>query len=103
MKGPAMRTFVYSDASTHKFWNIDVNGASYVIAFGTVGTKGQTQTKTFPDETAAQTAADRVIQQKLKNGYRETTMPTGPAALRRTLEDAIVENPDDLAAHAAYA
>jgi uncharacterized protein (TIGR02996 family) len=99
-----MRTFEYSDARSHKFWNIEVQANTCTVHFGKVGTAGQTSTKTLADEAAAQATADRLIGEKLGKGYRETTVAaSGPQALRSALEAAIVEDPDDRAAHAALA
>ena len=44
-----MRTFQFSDAKSHKFWNIDVQGKSFTVTFGKIGTAGQTKTKEFAD------------------------------------------------------
>jgi uncharacterized protein (TIGR02996 family) len=100
-----VRTFIYQDASSHRFWNIDQSGASFTVQYGRAGTLGRSHTKRFADEAAARRKADALIAEKLRNGYRETTpaTPTGPQALRQALEDAINENPEDRAAHAAYA
>src|SRR5947209_6760357 len=100
-----MRTFVFSDGKSNKFWNIDLQGASFTVTFGKVGTKGQTQKKDFPDAAAAKTAHDKLVAEKLGKGYVETTagQRPGPAPLQQSLEQALLENPDDLAAHSAYA
>jgi uncharacterized protein (TIGR02996 family) len=95
-----MRTFQYSDARSHKFWNIDVKGMSFTVTFGKVGTAGQAQTKEFADAAKAQAAADKLVAEKFGKGYRETT-PAAPS-LREALEAAIRDDPDDLAAHAAW-
>jgi uncharacterized protein (TIGR02996 family) len=100
-----MRTFVFSDGKSNKFWNIDLKGSSFTVTFGRVGTKGQTQKKDFPDAAAAKTAHDRLVAEKLGKGYAETTAGKrpGPAPLQQSLEQALLENPDDMAAHSAYA
>jgi uncharacterized protein (TIGR02996 family) len=102
-----MRTFVFTDAKSNKFWNIDLQGDSFTVTFGKVGTKGQTQTKEFSDPPKARAAHDKLVAEKLRKGYVETTpeapAPPPPAPLQRALEDALVENPDDLGAHSAYA
>ena len=99
-----MRTFVFTDAKSNKFWNIDLKGKSFTVTFGKVGTKGQTQTKDFPDAEGARKAHDQLVAEKLGKGYVETTagQPAAPP-LQRSLEPALVEDPDDLAAHSAYA
>jgi uncharacterized protein (TIGR02996 family) len=110
-----MRTFVFDDGKSHKFWNIELTGTSFTVTYGKVGTKGQTQTKSFPDAARAQKEHDKLVAEKLKKGYSETTSGAGsgtattttsaPAAtpLRAALEESLVENPEDLATHSAYA
>ena len=100
-----MRTFVYSGYWSNKFWNIDLAGARFTVTFGKLGSKGQTQIKDFPDEQAARQAHDKLVAEKLAKGYVETTPRADPAAsaLQQSLEAALVEEPDDLAAHSAYA
>lgn len=100
-----MRTFVQSDEKSQKFWNITLSGKTYTVTFGKVGTKGRFQVKDFPDEDKARAAYDKAIAEKLTKGYTETTpVPAVPATpLQHSLEMALVENPEDLAAHSAYA
>ncbi len=100
-----MRTFVFSDGKSNKFWNIDLQGSSFTVTFGKVGTKGQTQKKDFADAAKAKQAHDKLVAEKLGKGYVETSAarPRGTAPLQESLEQALAENPDDLAAHSAYA
>jgi uncharacterized protein (TIGR02996 family) len=106
-----MRTFHYRDAKSDKFWNIELKGNSFTVHFGRQGTKGRTQTREFASPAAAQKEHDKLITEKLAKGYVQTTlaavpnpaMPPRAAALRSALEDALAANPDDLAAHMAYA
>ncbi len=100
-----MRTFEFSDATSHKFWNIDLNGKSFTATFGRVGTAGQKQEKTFASEAAAQKEHDKLVKEKLAKGYRETSpaAKVAPESLKESLEAALVENPNDLASHMAYA
>jgi uncharacterized protein (TIGR02996 family) len=102
-----MRMFVYTDEKSNKFWNIDLQGDRFTLTFGRVGSKGQTQTKDFPDAQQARKAHDKLVAEKLGKGYVETTSAAAPAPasspLQQSLEAALVENPDDLAAHSAYA
>jgi uncharacterized protein (TIGR02996 family) len=104
-----MRQFVFKDAKSNKFWNIDLRGTQFTVTFGKVGSAGQTQTKDFPTEEAARKAHDKLVAEKLAKGYVETAAGPAPAApsphapLQQALEAALAENPDDLAAHAAYA
>jgi uncharacterized protein (TIGR02996 family) len=99
------RTFQHNGPTSQRFWNIEVQGNTYVVSFGKAGSKGQTQRKTFPDAARAQAAAEKLIKEKLSKGYRETTAAAAAAgpSLRQALEAALVENPDEVANHAAYA
>ncbi len=97
-----MRTFQYSDAKSHKFWSIEVTGDSFTVTFGKVGTAGQTQTKTFASPEKAQAEADKLIKEKLKKGYTETT-PKAAVSEAEAFEKALLANPDDVAAWSAYA
>jgi uncharacterized protein (TIGR02996 family) len=99
----AMRTFVYRDGKSHKFWNVELRGRSLTVTYGRVGTKGRSQTTTFPDEAKAIKEHDRLVAQKLRKGYAETTPAAAPGSLRAALESALAANPDDLASHMAYA
>ena len=65
------REFHFNDGSSNKFWAITIEGKEFTVEFGRVGSKGQTQSKTFASETAAQQAADNLIAEKTKKGYKE--------------------------------
>jgi uncharacterized protein (TIGR02996 family) len=97
-----VRTFLYADPKSNKFWNITLDGPSFTVQFGRAGTAGQTQTKTFPDETKARKEYDKLVREKLAKGYHETTPVTAPSP-RDALEAALLETPDDLATSMAYA
>jgi uncharacterized protein (TIGR02996 family) len=100
-----MRSFIYRDDRTHKFWNIVREGTRLTVTSGRVNTKGRTGTTKFPSVKQAQAEHDRLIRKKLAEGYVESTSaaPAVQPSLRDALEAAIAENPDDLAAHMAYA
>src|SRR5262249_29160529 len=104
-----MRTFEFSDGKSDKFWSIELQGKSFTVTFGRKGTKGQTQTKKFPDAAGAQKEHDKLVTEKLRKGYRETSAAGGAAApaaaspTAKALEAAIYANPDDTAARMAYA
>src|SRR5215475_8421289 len=105
-----MRTFEFTDDKSNKFWNIELQGKEFTVTFGRIGTKGQTQTKSFADAAKAQAAHDKLVAEKLGKGYVETTggkaaapaAKAAPSPLQASLEQAILANPDDLAAHSAY-
>src|SRR5438477_3768381 len=97
-----MRTFQYSDAKSHKFWNIEVSGSGFTATYGKVGSAGQSQTKTFASAEQALAEADKLIREKLKKGYVETT-PNAAVSEVEAFERALAENPHDLAGWCAYA
>ena len=70
------REFHFSEGSSNKFWAITVDGQEFTVEFGRIGTNGQTQTKEFASETAAQEAADKLIAAKTKKGYAEVGAAT---------------------------
>ncbi len=97
-----MRTFQFSDAKSHKFWNIDVQGNAFTVTYGKINTAGQAQTKTFGSPAAAQAEADKLIKEKTKKGYTETT-PNATASDAEAFETALRANPHDLAGWCAFA
>jgi uncharacterized protein (TIGR02996 family) len=103
----AMRKFTCTAGKSNKFWDIELKGKSFTVTWGRVGSAGQSLTKSFKDEEAARTQHDKLVEEKLAKGYVETTSAPAAAArpqpgLRQALEEALVANPDDLAAHMAY-
>jgi uncharacterized protein (TIGR02996 family) len=96
-----MRTF---QRENDRFWTIDRRGTAISVSFGKVGGKGQTRKIVAGPELVARRTYLRMIREKLQEGYVETTPaapPLGPTG--QALESALVESPDDVAAHAAYA
>jgi Uncharacterized conserved protein len=67
-----MKTYLeYRDEKSKKFWEIEVSGKSFTVCFGKIGAAGQSQTKEFITEQAAQHEAEKLITEKLRKGYRE--------------------------------
>jgi len=97
-----MRTFQYSDAKSHKFWNIEVSGDSFTVTYGKIGASGQTQTKNFPSAEKDQAEANKLIAEKLKKGYSETT-PTATLSTGEALERALADDPQDITKACVYA
>ena len=97
-----MRTFEFSDAKSHKFWSIAVEGNAFTVTYGKIGTAGQTQTKTFASPDKAQAEADKLVREKTGKGYTETT-PKQTSSDTERFEKALAANPDDLAGWSAFA
>ena len=99
--GVTMRTFQRGE---DRFWTIDRKSLSITVSFGKVGGKPQTRKTVSKREATARQLYQRMIRDKLRDGYVETTPPPAPlAATGKALESALVENPDDVAAHMALA
>ncbi len=67
------RRFEFVSGTSAKFWEVSVAGCDVTVCYGRLGTSGQTQTKKFPDPAVAQRHADKLIGEKTRKGYRETT------------------------------
>ena len=68
-----MRRLEYEGGGSHKFWEVQVDGAEVTTRWGRVGTKGQSKTKSHPDPESAQRDADKQAKKKLSKGYVEIT------------------------------
>ncbi|MDR1203008.1 MAG: STM4015 family protein [Tannerellaceae bacterium] len=66
------RVFVFQDFKSQKFWSIEVDGSSFTVNYGKLGTDGQTQEKTFSSSEEAEKQANKLIAEKTKKGYVET-------------------------------
>jgi uncharacterized protein (TIGR02996 family) len=99
---PAARRFEFDDGKSQKFWAVELQGDSFTVTYGRIGAAGQAQTKQFADADRARKECDKLIAQKLAKGYVEKAPTTAPP-IQQALEQALAENPDDLAAHMAYA
>jgi uncharacterized protein (TIGR02996 family) len=97
-----MRTFQFSDAKSHKFWNIEVSGIRFAVTYGKVGSVGQIAIKKFANAEKAQAEADKLIAEKLKKGYVETT-PKAAASEAEGFERALLADPNDAGAWGAFA
>jgi predicted DNA-binding WGR domain protein len=59
----------FSEGNSNKFWEAAVEGTRLVVRFGRIGTRGQTQVKTFPSEVLAREEAERLLAEKKGKGY----------------------------------
>jgi len=66
-----MRRFEFSEGTSNKFWEIELDGDSFTVRYGRLGTDGQTQTKTFDSPAKAQFEHDKLVAEKVKKGYVE--------------------------------
>lgn len=61
----------FKDEDSNKFWEISVSGSQHTVRFGKIGTNGTGKRKEFGSETEALQDAEKLIQSKIKKGYRE--------------------------------
>ncbi len=71
----AARRFELVEGKSSKFWEISRTGCDVTVRFGRIGAAGQTQTKTFADEAAAQAHVDKLVEEKEDKGYTEAPSP----------------------------
>lgn len=66
-----MRRFEFIEGSSSKFWEAEVSGNSFVVAYGRVGSAGQRKEKAFASADLAQREMDRKVAEKQREGYVE--------------------------------
>ncbi|HEY4061896.1 MAG TPA: AAA domain-containing protein [Puia sp.] len=71
----AFRRLTSGDAGVDKFWEAATDGNTLVTRWGKTGARGQIQLKTFPGEEAARKEMERLVGERLKNGYRPDQDP----------------------------
>jgi len=64
------QAFIYTDDKSQKFWIIDSAGSDIMVNFGKLGTAGRFQITEYDGEADCQKAADKLITQKTKKGYK---------------------------------
>lgn len=67
------RCFIFQEGTSQKFWNIEVEGTGFTVTFGKLGTKGQSSGKSFDTEEKCQKEADKLVAEKTKKGYVESS------------------------------
>lgn len=67
------RHFEFISDTSAKFWRIARQGSKVTVRFGRLQTPGQEQTTTFTDDQAASRHVEKMIGQKVKKGYVETS------------------------------
>jgi predicted DNA-binding WGR domain protein len=65
------RHFEYKDAKSDKFWEISLDGPRFTVRWGRRGSEGQSKTKELGSDGAARQAHDKLVAEKLREGYTE--------------------------------
>jgi predicted DNA-binding WGR domain protein len=73
-----MRRFEFVEGTSSKFWEPEVQGNTFIVTFGRIGTAGQRKEKAFPDEEAAQREYEKKVAEKVREGYREVSAEGAP-------------------------
>lgn len=60
-----------TEGASRKFWHVTRTGVDLTIAWGRLGTQGQTQVKTFTTEEKARAELEKLVAEKLRKGYEE--------------------------------
>lgn len=66
------KSLVCITATSNKFWKIKVQGNMFIVSYGKIGTQGSINTKEFASKELCWKEANRLIESKLKKGYRES-------------------------------
>lgn len=86
-------SFEFKDGSSSKFWTISIEGHSFRVNFGKIGTSGQTQTKTFGSPSEAKVAYDKLVAEKLKKGYVRVSETAAPTIVAQSTISTYTEGP----------
>ena len=66
-----MRRFEFIEGSSNKFWEIDIDGSTLRIRYGKIGSSGQEQEKSFPNNEKTAKEYAKLIHEKTNKGYKE--------------------------------
>ncbi|MEU1759712.1 DUF4132 domain-containing protein [Micromonospora sp. NPDC005686] len=69
-----MRRFEFVGGGSAKFWEVGQRDATVTVRYGSIGSQGRTQVKELGSPAEAAAHADRLIAEKLRKGYAETTV-----------------------------
>jgi predicted DNA-binding WGR domain protein len=85
-----MRRFEFVEGTSSKFWIPELQGSTFIVTYGRIGTAGQRKEKSFPDEASAQREYDKKVAEKQREGYREVAeggeAAPAPVAARKEKE-----------------
>lgn len=74
-----MARYELIDGTSSKFWEISLDGASFSVRYGRIGSDGQTQAKSFATADAALAEHDKLVREKTKKGYSLVGAPDAAA------------------------
>jgi predicted DNA-binding WGR domain protein len=72
-----VRRFELVEGTSNKFWEISLEGTTFAVCFGRIGTAGQTQQKSFDSAEKARDEHDKLIAEKQKKGTGSRDLQRG--------------------------
>ncbi|MCZ7429114.1 DUF4132 domain-containing protein [Micromonospora sp. WMMA1949] len=69
-----MRRFEFVGGGSAKFWEVGQSDTTVTVRYGSIGSQGRTQVKELGSLAEAAAHADRLVAEKLRKGYAETTV-----------------------------
>lgn len=103
------RRYEFTEGTSKKFWEIELEGESFTARWGRIGTDGQEKTQDFDSAADARKAHDKLCAEKEKKGYQLVSAPKGEAPVSHkpqsnpAMEAKIAARPDDEVTWKIYA
>jgi predicted DNA-binding WGR domain protein len=63
----------FEEGTSSKFWRARVEGKTLYVNYGKIGTNGQTQVKDFADHAGAVKEYEKLVREKRKKGYADSS------------------------------
>lgn len=67
----AMRSFLFDNGKSRKYWSVGCKGRYQTIEYGCVGCSAKSQTKTFETSAENKKSVEKLVKSKINNGYVE--------------------------------
>jgi predicted DNA-binding WGR domain protein len=77
---PHSRSFEMVAGSHSRFWEVSCEDRVVTTRFGRLGSRGQLVTKSFPTQERAEREMSKLVEEKLRKGYKEVTSSSAPDA-----------------------
>jgi uncharacterized protein (TIGR02996 family) len=101
--------YEFVEDGSKKFWEIKVEGSSFLTRYGRIGSEGKVTVKEASSPSAARKEAEKLVASKVKKGYEHKGGQVGGGGAAKaqksnsSLEAAIAKHPDDVKAYLVYA
>ncbi|MBA3461824.1 MAG: WGR domain-containing protein [Deltaproteobacteria bacterium] len=79
----AKRRFELVEGRSSKFWEVSVDGASFTVTFGRIGTSGQSKTKACKSSAAAKAEVEKLVAEKTRKGYAQAAAKKSAARVTK--------------------